>query len=61
MNREWHAQHPMPRPATPAQRLDWHREHAAACGCRQPPPDIVALLRAGADGDAPGAQRTSDG
>lgn len=44
MNREWHAEHPMPPRATADERLDWHRAHAAACGCRRPPADIAARL-----------------
>jgi hypothetical protein len=32
-----------PRP-TLEQRLAWHREHAGACGCRPPPPQIAALV-----------------
>jgi hypothetical protein len=46
MNAEWHQQHPMPKNATDEQRLAWHREHAAACGCRKPPPGIAAQLAA---------------
>jgi hypothetical protein len=52
VNRDWHAAHPMPPRATWEQRVAWHREHAAACGCRQPPPDIAAELARTA-GDAP--------
>jgi hypothetical protein len=44
VNRDWHAAHPMPPRATWEQRVAWHREHAAACGCRRPPPDVVAEL-----------------
>lgn len=46
MNREWHAAHPMPVRATFEQRVAWHREHAAECGCRRPPARIAAILAA---------------
>lgn len=46
MNRDWHEAHPMPKPATFEQRVRWHREHEAACGCRRPPADIAAALAA---------------
>ncbi|WP_439596886.1 hypothetical protein [Falsiroseomonas sp.] len=42
MNRDWHAAHPMPKPATPGQRLAWHLEHAEACGCRGLPASVSA-------------------
>jgi hypothetical protein len=44
MNEEWHKRNPMPAKATFEQRVAWHREHAAACGCRRPPADIERLL-----------------
>ena len=34
-NAEWHRAHPMPRNPTLAQRIAWHREHAANCACRK--------------------------
>jgi len=36
-NASWHAKHPMPKPATLAQRVKWHAAHAKACGCRPVP------------------------
>jgi uncharacterized protein YdhG (YjbR/CyaY superfamily) len=57
MNAAWHKSHPMPKNATSVERLAWHRAHADACGCRQPPPDIrEALQRAG--GTTTGRART---
>ena len=44
LNADWHAAHPMPPNATFEQRVAWHREHARACDCRKPPPDIAAAL-----------------
>jgi hypothetical protein len=46
LNADWHRAHPMPPKATFEQRVAWHREHARACGCRKPPPDIAARLAA---------------
>lgn len=37
MNALWHHQHPLVRNATFAQRIAWHREHQAQCGCRPVP------------------------
>jgi hypothetical protein len=37
LNAAWHAKHPMPKPATLAQRAKWHVTHAKACGCRPMP------------------------
>ena len=54
LNAEWHEQHPMPAKATFEQRLEWHREHARACGCRKPPADIAdELARRERDSGAP--------
>ena len=44
MNAAWHQKHPMPRPATLAQRVRWHVAHAKACGCRPIPRTISAEL-----------------
>jgi len=46
MNAVWHRRHPMPRSATLAQRVRWHRAHAKHCGCRPIPPPLVALVNA---------------
>ncbi len=46
LNAEWHRAHRMPDHPTEAQRLEWHREHAAHCACRKPPPEIAARLAA---------------
>jgi hypothetical protein len=44
MNAAWHRQHVMPRRATLAQRLAWHRAHQAACACRPVPIKLRAHL-----------------
>jgi hypothetical protein len=44
VNADWHAANPMPAHPTFEQRVAWHGEHAVACGCREPPPDIAARL-----------------
>jgi hypothetical protein len=61
LNAEWHRAHPMPPGASFEQRVAWHREHAEACGCRTPPPDIAeAIAKAGPPvepaPDAPGSR-----
>jgi hypothetical protein len=45
LNRAWHAAHPMPRPATLADRVRWHVAHAKACACRPIPATVAAELR----------------
>lgn len=45
-NRDWHAEHRLPRTATLEERLDWHLAHAAACGCREIPASIRKELDA---------------
>src|ERR1041385_5792883 len=44
MNTAWHARHRLPRNATTAERVRWHRAHAEHCGCRPIPPPLVALV-----------------
>ncbi|MFV0358834.1 hypothetical protein [Tropicimonas sp.] len=44
INRIWHAKHPMPRNPTDRERLEWHLDHAAHCGCREIPKSILALM-----------------
>ena len=41
INAEWHRKHPMPKNPTIQQRIDWHLEHQANCGCR---PGLPAKL-----------------
>jgi hypothetical protein len=43
---DWHRAHRMPKHPTLEQRLEWHREHALHCDCREPPPKLAALLAA---------------
>jgi hypothetical protein len=40
-NAEWHRAHRMPAAATREERVEWHAEHAAACGCRPVPPGLA--------------------
>lgn len=44
MNGEWHAAHRLDPRASRAERIAWHREHAAQCACRKPPDWIAELL-----------------
>jgi len=46
MNKGWHAAHVMPPNATREQRIAWHAEHAAECGCRPVPPSLQAEVKA---------------
>jgi hypothetical protein len=45
LDARWHRLHPMPRPASPAQRLAWHLAHAKHCGCRAPSIAMLQSLR----------------
>ncbi|MDV3278561.1 MAG: hypothetical protein LYZ69_08905 [Nitrososphaerales archaeon] len=45
MNTAWHKTNKMPKRATMEQRLEWHVEHADACGCRQMPARVRAELK----------------
>jgi len=44
MNPDWHRKNNLPRHASLAERMDWHKRHAENCGCRPMPPDIRARL-----------------
>ena len=44
LNADWHDAHPMPDDAGFDQRVDWHADHAEACGCREPPADIAEAI-----------------
>jgi hypothetical protein len=46
INKEWHEAHRLPRNAGLDERLDWHVQHAANCGCREMPATIKAELEA---------------
>lgn len=46
VNEKWHDAHRMPTNPTRRQRVEWHAEHAAACGCRPVPPSLAAEVRA---------------
>jgi hypothetical protein len=45
LNADWHAAHRMPVNPTLDQRVAWHVEHAAACGCRPMPASVLAALQ----------------
>jgi hypothetical protein len=46
LDKEWHASHTMPTNPSRAERAAWHAEHAAECGCRPVPKDLVADVKA---------------
>jgi len=45
MNKAWHARHKMPKNATLAQRVAWHRVHAQKCGCRPIPKSVATAMK----------------
>ncbi len=46
VNADWHNANPMPKNPTLAQRVAWHRAHAAHCACRGMPETIRKLIEA---------------
>ncbi|MGZ5367525.1 hypothetical protein [Aeromicrobium sp.] len=44
VNAAWHAEHRMPENPTFDERVEWHDEHMAACGCSPAPDDILVEL-----------------
>ena len=46
INAAWHQQNPMPARPTLEQRIAWHKQHMARCGCRPVPAKLRALLDA---------------
>ena len=45
MNAAWHDAHPMPQNPTLDQRIAWHVEHTAQCGCRPVPDKLAEEMR----------------
>ena len=45
LNKQWHSAHVMPTNPTREERVAWHAEHAAACGCRPIPAGLVAEVK----------------
>jgi hypothetical protein len=45
MNARWHRRHPMPEHPSVQVRVRWHVAHSKACGCRDMPGSIAALIR----------------
>jgi hypothetical protein len=44
INAVWHEAHRMPKNASLAQRVEWHKEHASACACRPIPSSVQAAI-----------------
>ena len=44
LNALWHRANPMPKNPTIDERIEWHREHARACGCRPIPEGVRAEI-----------------
>jgi hypothetical protein len=48
INKEWHLANKMPKNATFAQRVEWHKGHLENCACRTDLPlDIAKAIEAG--------------
>jgi len=45
INEVWHLAHPMPPKATVDQRIQWHVEHARACGWRPIPSKLLEEMQ----------------
>jgi hypothetical protein len=45
INAEWHSKHRMPKNATTAQRIIWHKEHAKHCACRPIPEKLLKMMK----------------
>jgi hypothetical protein len=45
INKEWHEAHPMPKTPSADQRVAWHLDHVAHCGCRRIPAGLLALMQ----------------
>lgn len=41
INREWHDTHKMPKNPTFEERMHWHLQHVANCGCRAIPKKLL--------------------
>jgi len=53
INRDWHRLNKLARNATLEQRIAWHLEHAANCGCRPMPKGIADEVMARQASTAP--------
>jgi hypothetical protein len=42
LNARWHRAHPLGESASRSERIAWHVEHAAQCGCRPVPDSLSA-------------------
>jgi hypothetical protein len=42
MNKQWHAENPMPTKARQDERIRWRQEHQEHCACRQAPKSLGA-------------------
>lgn len=47
INKEWHEANRMPKNATLAQRIAWHKEHVKHCTCRPMPDSIKQAIAEG--------------
>ncbi len=45
INKEWHEKNRMPKNASLAQRIAWHKEHVRNCSCRPMPDKIKDAIK----------------
>jgi len=50
MNTKWHREHVMPKGASTAQRIAWHRAHQKQCACRPIPAGLQKEMARGSAG-----------
>jgi hypothetical protein len=46
MNTDWHEEHPLGSNASMDERVRWHLQHQAKCGCRPVPKDVQDVIDA---------------
>jgi hypothetical protein len=45
INKVWHEKNRMAKNATLKERMEWHKEHARFCHCREMPDSIALMLK----------------
>lgn len=45
INAEWHKKNKMPVNPSIEQRINWHKEHAKNCSCREMPENIKEMIK----------------
>lgn len=47
IKKEWHLNNKMPKNLSIQQRIEWHKEHAKNCSCREMPKNIKKMIKNG--------------